>query len=55
MNEIIRQFEQYCTNCGANVTLEEIATGELTPKIRCTNENCPTKKEGCKNKLLQNC
>lgn len=55
MSEIKKTYEQYCTNFGANVVMEEILTLDGGKKIRCTNENCPSKGEGCQNKLLQNC
>ena len=55
MSEIKKTYEQYCTNFGANVVMEEILTLDGGKQIRCTNEKCPSKDKGCQNKLLQNC
>lgn len=55
MSEIKQTYEQFCTNFGANVVMEETLTPDGERKRRCTNENCPSKNQGCQNKLLQNC
>ncbi len=55
MNEIKRTYEQYCTNFGANVVVEEVLNTDGGREIYCTNKNCPSKDKGCQNKLLQNC
>lgn len=55
MSEIKTTYEQYCTNFGANVVMEETLSCDGERKIRCTNEKCPSKDGVCQNKLLQNC
>lgn len=55
MSEIKKTYEQYCTNFGGNVVMEETLSLDGGKQIRCTNENCPSKGEGCQNKLLQIC
>jgi len=55
MCEIKKTYEQYCTNICGNVIMEEIMYANGEKQIHCTNENCPSKNQGCQNKLLQIC